>query len=66
MFRLMCPINGWVIVPQCNGEGGLFAPNASASLEFDKESVGVNEIFCTDCPELKRLGVYKSESYEFT
>ena len=63
MVGLLCPS---VTGGGGGGGGGLFAPNASASLEFDKESVGVNEIFCTDCPELKRLGVYKSESYEFT
>ena len=37
-----------VNVTPCNW-GVLLAPNAGVSLEFDKESVGVNEIFCTDC-----------------
>ena len=31
----------------CNW-GVLFAPSAAALFEFDKESVGVNEILCTD------------------
>ena len=44
----------------------LFAPNAGVSLEFDNQSVGVNEILCTGCEGFKRLGVSKSTSSEFT
>ena len=40
--------------------------NAGVSLEFDKESLGVNEILRTDCEEFNRLGVSKSTSSEFT
>ena len=40
--------------------GVLFEPNAGVSLEFYKESVGVNDILCTDCEECNRLGLFKS------
>ena len=49
----------------CNW-GVLFAPNAGVSLEFDNQSVVVNEILCTGCEDFKRLGVSKSTSSEFT
>lgn len=49
-----------------SSRGVLFESNAGVSLEFDKESVGVNEILCTDCEECNRLGVSKSMSSEFT
>ena len=50
-----------VNVTPCNW-GVLFAPNTGVSLEFDKVSVRVNEILCTDCEEFNRLGVSKSTS----
>ena len=34
----------------CNW-GVLFTLKTGVSLEFDKESIGVNEILCTDCEE---------------
>ena len=46
--------------------GVLFAPNAGVSLEFDKESVRVNVILCTDYEDFNRLGVSKSTRFEFT
>ena len=46
--------------------GVLFAPNAGVSLEFDKESVRVNAILCTDYEDFNRLGVSKSTRFEFT
>ena len=52
-------------VTPCNW-GVFFVPNTGVSLEFDKESVGVDEILCTDCEEFNRLDVSKSTSYEFT
>ena len=54
-----------VNVTPCNW-GVLFAPNAGASLEFDKESLGANAILCTDCEDFNRLGVSKSTRLEFT
>ena len=39
-----------VNVTPCNWRV-LFAPKPGVSLAFDKESVEVNEIFCTDCEE---------------
>ena len=46
--------------------GILFALNAGVSLEFDKESVEVNEILWTDWEDFNRLGVSNSTSSEFT
>ena len=54
-----------VKVTPCNW-GVLFAPNAGVSLEFDKESVRVNVILCTDYEDFNRLGVSKSTRFEFT
>ena len=45
-------------VTPCNWEV-LPAPNAGVLLEFDKESVGVNKILCTDSEYFNRLGVSK-------
>ena len=54
-----------VNVTPCNWRFS-FALNAGVSLEFDKESVEVNEILWTDCEDFNRLGVSKSTSSEFT
>ena len=54
-----------VNVTSCNWRV-LFDPNAGVSLEFDNQSVGVNETLCTGCEGFKRLGVSKSTSSEFT
>ena len=52
-------------VTPCNW-GVLFALNTGVSLEFDKESVEVNEILWTDWEDFNRLGVSNSTSSEFT
>ena len=44
--------------------GVLFTLKASVSLEFDIESVGVNEILCTDCEEFNGLSVFKSPNHQ--
>ena len=46
--------------------GVFLPPNAGVSLEFDKESVRVKAILCTDCEDFNRLGVSKSTRFEFT
>ena len=50
-----------VNVTSCNW-GVFFALNAGVPLEFDKETVEVNEILWTDCEDFNRLGVPKSMS----
>ena len=54
-----------VNVTACNW-GVLFALKAGVSLKFDKESVGLNEILCTDSEDFNRLGVSRSTSSELT
>ena len=46
--------------------GVLFVFNAVVSLEFEKESVEIDEMLWTDCEDFNRLYVSKSTSSEFT
>ena len=39
----------------------LFTFSAGVLLEFDKESVGLNMILCTECEEFKRLALFPNQ-----
>ena len=52
------------VIP-CNW-GVLFALSAGVSYKYDTESAEVNEIFCTDCEEFNRSGIFKSTRSEST